>query len=158
MSEQLVKRYYRTTGVPALDQLIYGWPRRGLALIYGSQKAGKTTLALQAAVTTALEEGKVLMLDTESGGIGELRLHSLAQAMGVKEDLIPRVLSNITVYQAGELSEQHRIILDEWDSVRRSSDVSLYVVDSIAWLYHQRVMNAVWQESLWVGWSYRQRH
>jgi RecA/RadA recombinase len=58
-----VKRYYRTTGVPALDQLIYGWPRRGLALIYGSQKAGKTTLALQAAVTTALEEGKVLMLD-----------------------------------------------------------------------------------------------
>jgi len=111
-----VKRYYRTTGVPALDQLIYGWPRRGLALIYGSQKAGKTTLALQAAVTTALEEGKVLMLDTESVGIGELRLHSLAQAMGVKEELIPRVLSNITVYQAGELSEQHRIILDEWDS------------------------------------------
>jgi RecA/RadA recombinase len=142
MSEQLVKRYYRTTGVPALDHLIYGWPRRGLALIYGSQKAGKTTLALQAAVTTALEEGKVLMLDTESGGIGELRLHSLAQAMGVKEDLIPRILSNITVYQAGELSEQHRIILDEWDSVRRGSDVSLYVVDSIAWLYHQRVMNA----------------
>jgi KaiC/GvpD/RAD55 family RecA-like ATPase len=77
--------------------MIYGWPRRGLALIYGSQKAGKTTLALQAAVTTALEEGKVLMLDTESGGIGELRLYSLAQAMGVKEDLIPRILSNITV-------------------------------------------------------------
>jgi RecA/RadA recombinase len=73
-----VKRHYRTSGVPALDHLIYGWPRRGLALIYGSQKAGKTTLALQAAVTTALEEGKVLMLDTESGGIGELRLHSLA--------------------------------------------------------------------------------
>jgi RecA/RadA recombinase len=125
--------------VPALDHLIYG---RGLALIYGSQKADKTTLALQAAVTTALEEGKVLVLDTESGGIGELRLHSLAQAMGVKEELIPRILSNITVYQGGELCEQHRIILDEWDSVSRGSDISLYVVDSIAWLYHQRVMNA----------------
>jgi RecA/RadA recombinase len=97
VSEQLVKRFYRTTGVPALDQLIYGWPRRGLALIYGSQKAGKTTLALQASVTTALEEDKVLILDKESGGIGELRLYSLAQAMGVKEDLIPRILSNITL-------------------------------------------------------------
>jgi RecA/RadA recombinase len=62
--------------------------------------------------------------------------------MGVKEDLIPRILSNITVYQAGELSEQHRIILDEWDSVRKSSDVSLFIIDSVAWLYHQRVMNA----------------
>jgi hypothetical protein len=28
------------------------------------------------------------------------------------------------------------------DSVRKRSDISLYVVDSIAWLYHQRVMNA----------------
>jgi predicted ATP-dependent serine protease len=79
-----VKRYYRTTGVPALDQLIYGWPRKGLALIYGSQKAGKTTLALQAAVTTALEEGKILMLDTESGGIGELKATQPSPSNGCK--------------------------------------------------------------------------
>jgi len=40
--ETLIRRYYRTTGVPVLDDMIYGWPRKGLALIYGSQKAGKT--------------------------------------------------------------------------------------------------------------------
>jgi KaiC/GvpD/RAD55 family RecA-like ATPase len=99
--EHLVRQHYRTTGVQALDKLIYGWPRRGLALIYGSQKAGKTTLALQAAIQAAVsEEGRVLLLDTESGGIGELRLETLAMAMGVKEDLISMVKSRINVYQA----------------------------------------------------------
>ena len=141
--EQMIKMFYRTTGVPALDQMIYGWPRRGLALIYGSQKAGKTTLALQAAVhVTTEEKGNVLLLDTESGGIGELRLYSLAAALGVKEALIPNIISRIMVYQAGEMREQHSIILDEWDEVRKRSDISLFVVDSIAWHYHQRVMNA----------------
>ncbi|MEM4290270.1 MAG: AAA family ATPase [Nitrososphaerota archaeon] len=47
--ESMIKRSYRTTGVDLLDSIIYGWPRRGLALIYGSQKAGKTSLAMQAA-------------------------------------------------------------------------------------------------------------
>lgn len=141
--EQMVRRFYRTTGVQGLDELIYGWPRRGLALVYGSQKAGKTTLALQAAVQVAAEEeGQVLLLDTESGGIGELRLYGLASAMGVKEDLIPRLISRINIYKANELSEQHKMILETFDEVRRRSEVSLFVVDSIAWHYHQRVMNA----------------
>ena len=141
--EHLVRQHYRTTGVQALDKLIYGWPRRGLALIYGSQKAGKTTLALQAAVQVAAsEEGRVLLLDTESGGIGELRIESLALAMGVKEDLISMVRSRINIYQANEMSEQHDIIMDEFDMAVKQYDVSLFVIDSISWHYHQRVMNA----------------
>jgi len=77
--ESLVRRYYRTTGIKALDDIIYGWPRASLALIYGSQKAGKTTLAMQAAIQIVREGRKhVLYLDTESGGVSELRLYSLA--------------------------------------------------------------------------------
>jgi RecA/RadA recombinase len=140
--EHVVRQYYRTTGVQALDRLIYGWPRRGLALIYGSHKAGKTTLALQAAVQVAVsEEGRVLLLDTESGGIGTLRFETLARAMGVKDDLISMVKSRINVYQANEMSEQHDIIMDEFDMAVKQYDVSLFVVDSISWHYHQRVMN-----------------
>jgi RecA/RadA recombinase len=141
--EHVIRQYYRTTGVQALDRLMYGWPRRGLALIYGSEKAGKTTLALQAAIQVVLsEEGRALLLDTESGGIGELRLESLAMAMGVKEDLISMVKSRINVYRAAEMAQQHDIIMNEFDMAVKQYDVSLFVVDSISWHYHQRVMNA----------------
>lgn len=141
--EGIVRRYYRSTGVQALDEIVFGWPRRGLALIYGSQKAGKTTLTLQAALETVRsEERYVLYMDTESGGIGELRLASLAEAMGMPQAEIPRTLQHIVVHQASELSEQHKIIMDEWDVFRKTRHVGLFIVDSIAWHYHQRVMNA----------------
>ncbi|MEM1988183.1 MAG: AAA family ATPase [Candidatus Caldarchaeum sp.] len=141
--ESMIKRSYRSTGVNELDSIIYGWPRRGLALIYGSQKAGKTSLAMQAALqVAATEESHVLYLDTESGGASELRLYAMAAAMGFNEADIPRIVSMVHIYKANEISEQHRIITDDWDMFRKTNDVQLYVVDSIAWLYHQRVMNA----------------
>lgn len=141
--EEIARRYYRSTGIPVLDGIMLGWPRRGLALVYGSQKAGKTTLTLQSAIETVRAEDKfVLYLDTESGGAGELRLHSLAEARGIPSAEIPRMLSRIVIHQAGELSEQHRIITDDWDAFRKTRHVGMYIVDSIAWHYHQRVMNA----------------
>lgn len=141
--ESMIKRSYRTTGVDLLDGIIYGWPRRALALIYGSQKAGKTSLAMQAALqVAATEKSHVLYLDTESGGASELRLYNMAAAMGFNEADIPRILSMIQIFKANEISEQHRIITFDWDTFRKTNDVQLYVVDSIAWLYHNRVMNA----------------
>ncbi|MEM4417687.1 MAG: AAA family ATPase, partial [Nitrososphaerota archaeon] len=140
--EPIIKRSYRTTGIKELDSLIYGWPKRGLSLVYGSQKAGKTSLAMQAALHVAAEGSQVLYLDTESGGAGELRLYSMAAALGLSEADIPRTTSMIHIYKANEVSEQHRIITDDWNTYRKTNDVGLYVVDSVAWLYHQRVMNA----------------
>jgi RecA/RadA recombinase len=140
--ETLIRRYYRTTGVPVLDDMIYGWPRKGLALIYGSQKAGKTTLAMQAAVHTVLDEGRqVLYLDTESGGASELRLYTLASALGVSEADIPSVVSRITIFKAYDLGDQHRIITEDWGEITQTGEVGMFAVDSVAWHYHQRVMN-----------------
>lgn len=141
--EELIKRFYRTTGVPLLDELMYGLPRAGLALVYGSQKAGKTTFAMQAAMQVAANEGKhVLYLDTESGGVSQLRLYNLAANMGVEQAKIPHVVSSIRLYQAGELSEQHSIIMEDWAGLVKTMDVGMFIVDSVAWHYHQRVMNA----------------
>jgi len=141
--ESLVRRYYRTTGIKALDDIIYGWPRSSLALVYGSQKAGKTTLAMQAAIQIVMHEKKhVLYLDTESGGVSELRLYSLASALGIQEADIPRTISMIKLFQAGELHEQHKIIMDDWDNLRKTFDVGMFIVDSVAMHYHRRVMNA----------------
>jgi RecA/RadA recombinase len=140
--EEMIRRFYRTTGVPELDELMYGLPRAGLALIYGSQKAGKTTFAMQAALKVAEEGRQILYLDTESGGVSQLRLYNLAAAMGVKQELIHRLISNVLIYQAGELSEQHKIVMDEWGGLVKKAEVGMFVIDSIAWHYHQRVMNA----------------
>ncbi|MEM4384181.1 MAG: ATPase domain-containing protein [Candidatus Caldarchaeum sp.] len=140
---ELVKRFYRSTGVPVLDQLMYGIPRGGLTLVYGSQKAGKTTFAMQCAVQVAHQEEKhVLYLDTESGGVGPLRLYSLAAAQGMDQADAQRAVSLIHIHQANELSDQHRIITEDWRTAVETFDVGLFVVDSIAWHYHQRVMNA----------------
>jgi RecA/RadA recombinase len=141
--ESLIRKFYMSTGVQELDELMYGLPRSGLALIYGSQKAGKTTFAMQAALRAAADEGKaVLYLDTESGGVSQLRFYNLAAANGVKEADIPRILSQIQIFKANELSEQHNLIMKDWDQLRKTRDIGLYVVDSVAWHYHQRVMNA----------------
>ncbi|MEM2591166.1 MAG: ATPase domain-containing protein [Thermofilaceae archaeon] len=141
--EALIRKLYMSTGVKALDDLMYGIPRSSIMLVYGSQKAGKTTFAMQAALRTAMDEDKaVLYLDTESGGVSQLRFYNLASASGVHEADIPRIISRIQIFKANELSEQHAVIMKDWDQLRKTHDIGLYVVDSVAWHYHQRVMGA----------------
>jgi RecA/RadA recombinase len=143
--KEILQQYYVSTGMDRLDELIYGWPKGRLALVYGHFKSGKTTLAMMASIRTIAEKRHVLYLDAENRAT-PMRFYAMAEGM-VKKRLVkefPResISTYLHLYTATSLAEQHEIVTEDFIEKLREEDVGLVVIDSVAVYYHDRVINA----------------
>jgi KaiC/GvpD/RAD55 family RecA-like ATPase len=143
--KEILQQYYVSTGIDLLDELIYGWPKGRLALVYGHFKSGKTTLAMMASIRTIAEKRHVLYLDAENRTT-QMRFYTLAEGM-VKRGLVKdfpreRISTYLHLYTATSLAEQHEIATEDFIEKLREEDVGLVVIDSVAVYYHDRVINA----------------
>lgn len=115
------------TGCDALDALLGGgFPVDGLTLVYGEAESGKTSLAIQGAVSCARTGYKSLFIDTE----GTFTTNRLSQiASGDYENVAPRIM----VITPGTFQEQARAIdaLDKYMTKR----IRLLVIDTVTALY-----------------------
>ncbi len=143
--KEILQQYYVSTGMDKFDELIYGWPKGRIALVYGHFKSGKTTLAMMASIRTIAEKRHVLYLDAENR-TAATRFYTLAEGM-VKRGLVkdfPResISTYLHLYTATSLAEQHEIVTEEFVEKFKEEDVGLVVIDSVAVYYHARVVNA----------------
>ena len=116
-----------STGCDAIDDLLDGGLERGaVTQIYGQPAAGKTNLALGAAVETAAAGESALYLDTE--GISVDRLEQLANSRGDVDALASRII----LTDAHTFEEQQEAVRDAEDF---ASQVDLIVLDSATGFY-----------------------
>lgn len=142
LPKELLSRYYMSTRT-ALDELIYGWPKGRMALVFGHFKSGKTTLAMMASII-AMEEGKkALYLDAENR-VTPIRFHQLASAMAEAKliERVPNIPKQLFLWTANSLKEQHDLVMNDMVEKIEEGDVGVAVIDSIAIHYHSQVMNA----------------
>ena len=115
-----------STGCEPLDQLLGGGLERGtVTQLYGPPAAGKTNVALSAAVETAAGGGTALYVDTE--GLSVERFRQIADARGDGE-----LTSRIVVSAVHDFGEQREAVQDAADFADRAD---LIVVDSITGFY-----------------------
>ena len=115
------------TGCSPIDDLLGGGFQRGAATqIYGQSAAGKTNLALSAAVEVAASGSSALFIDTE--GISVDRMEQLAAARGDVEE----IASNIIVSEATTFEEQEQAVRD---AAELAGQVELIVLDSATGFY-----------------------
>ena len=120
------------TGCEAIDDLLGGGFERGaVTQIYGPPAAGKTNLALSAAVEAAARGGSALFVDTE--GLSADRMKQVAGARAERTDeTIDDVAGRIVVSEALDFEEQERAVQDAADL---ASQVDLVVLDSATGFY-----------------------
>lgn len=124
----------------ALDELIYGWPKGKLALLYGHFKSGKTTLAMMACLISIDEGREAIYLDTENR-ITPMKFMLLAENMknaGLIQGFDP---SKLRLWSVTSLTEQHDVVMNEMVDRLSRGNVGVAVIDSIAYHYHRRVLN-----------------
>lgn len=116
------------TGCAALDDLLGGgFPRGTVTQVYGPPAAGKTNLALSAALETASGGEMTYYIDTE--GLSADRFEQLARAYS--ENV--KVLSGrVVVAEALDFEEQEEAVRDAEDFAER---ISLVVLDSATGFY-----------------------
>ncbi|MGM0590391.1 MAG: DNA repair and recombination protein RadB [Halobacteriota archaeon] len=118
-----------STGCDSLDDLLSGGFERGtVTQVYGSPAAGKTNLALSAAVRVAAGGGTALYIDTE--GLSAERFEQLAAA--VATDDIETVASRIIVSDVHDFEEQREAVRDTTEFAERTD---LVVLDSATGFY-----------------------
>lgn len=116
-----------STGCSPIDELLGGGlPRSAVTQIYGQPAAGKTNLALGAAVEVAARGETALFIDTE--GISVDRMEQLASARGDVEE----IASNIIISEATTFEEQEQAVKDAADL---ASQVEVIVLDSATGFY-----------------------
>lgn len=115
-----------STGTDVLDLLLEGgYETDAITTIYGPAGAGKTNLALLAAVTVAQNGKKVIYIDTE-GGFSVARLKQIV--VNPK-----KVLDRIVFLQPTNFDEQKKAFAKLKQLV--NARIGLIVVDTIAMLY-----------------------
>ncbi|PSQ16089.1 DNA repair and recombination protein RadB [Halobacteriales archaeon QS_8_69_26] len=122
------------TGCAPVDDLLGGGFERGtVTQVYGPPGAGKTNLALSAAVEAAAADGTVVYVDTE--GLSIDRFEQIADARtGDVEGLASRVV----IESAHDFAEQEEAVRDVADFAERAS---LVVLDSATGFYRVERMN-----------------
>ncbi len=111
-----------------LDVLLGGGLQpRTITHIYGAPGAGKTNIALMAAVSAAKDGGKVVFIDAE-GGFSFERLKQIAG------DAAEDVLKNLILIEPTEFDEQ-KVGINRLNEIVPNSSAKLVIVDSIAVLY-----------------------
>jgi DNA repair protein RadB len=118
-----------TTGCAALDDLLGGGFERGaVTQVYGPPAAGKTNLALSAAVHVAADGDSALYVDTE--GLSVDRFRQLAEAAA--EDDVEAVTERLVVSEVHDFEEQETAVRDAAEFAER---VELVVLDSATGFY-----------------------
>jgi DNA repair protein RadB len=116
------------TGCQPLDDLLGGGLERGtVTQVYGPPAAGKTNVALGAAVETAREGGTVVYVDTE--GLSVERFEQIADA---RTDDTDDVASRIVIKEAYDFEEQAEAVRDVSEFAERAD---LVVLDSATGFY-----------------------
>jgi DNA repair protein RadB len=119
------------TGCTAVDELLGGGFERGLVTqLYGPPAAGKTNLALSAAVEVAARGDIALFIDTE--GLSVDRLEQLASG---RTDDVDGLASNIIISEVLDFDEQGQAVQD---AAEFAEDVELIVLDSATGFYRIR--------------------
>jgi DNA repair protein RadB len=114
------------TGCEPLDDLLGGGLERGtVTQVYGPPAAGKTNVALSAAVRAATD-GFAVYVDTE--GLSPARFEQLAAAVGDVDD----VASRVVVSNAHDFEEQEQAVRDAAEFADRAD---LVVLDSVTGFY-----------------------
>jgi DNA repair protein RadB len=119
------------TGCTAVDDLLGGGFERGVVTqLYGPPAAGKTNLALSAAVEVAARGDGALFVDTE--GLSVDRLEQLASA---RTDDVDDLASNIIISEVLDFDEQGEAVQD---AAEFADQVELIVLDSATGFYRIR--------------------
>ncbi|MFB1065523.1 DNA repair and recombination protein RadB [Natrinema sp. H-ect4] len=130
-----------STGCSPVDELLGGGFERGaVTQLYGPPAAGKTNLALLAAVETAVDGGTVVYIDTE--GVSVDRFQQLLEATvdtesprdedGGDADDVEAVASRIVIEDALDFEEQAEAVRDAEEFAERAD---LIVLDSATGFY-----------------------
>jgi DNA repair protein RadB len=120
-----------STGCGALDDLLGGGLERGtVTQVYGPPAAGKTNVALTAAVETAASGGTVVYVDTE--GLSPDRFQ---QVLDARADDPEAAAERIVVSEAHDFDEQAEAVQDTAEFADRAD---LVVVDSVTGFYRLR--------------------
>ena len=129
------------TGCSTVDELLGGGFERGaVTQVYGPPAAGKTNLAVAAAVEVAASGGTALVVDTE--GLSVDRLEQLARARtargGMGENAaddgltVETIASRIIITDALDFAEQEEAVRD---AAEFAPNVDLVVLDSATGFY-----------------------
>ncbi|RYJ15186.1 DNA repair and recombination protein RadB [Halogeometricum borinquense] len=134
-----------TTGCRSLDDLLGGGFERGtVTQVYGPPAAGKTNVALSAAVRVAAAGGTVVYIDTE--GLSVDRFQQLAEHVAGPEQSIADVTSRLIVSEAHDFEEQEEAVRDTTEFAEQAD---LVVLDSATGFYRlERTMDKDGGESL----------
>ncbi|MFC6989281.1 DNA repair and recombination protein RadB [Haloplanus sp. GCM10025708] len=118
-----------STGCDPLDELLGGGFERGtVTQVYGPPAAGKTNLALSAAVGVAAAGGVAVYIDTEGLSIDRFRQLAEAKATDDVED----VTSRLIISDAHDFTEQAEAVRDAGEFAERAD---LVVLDSATGFY-----------------------
>lgn len=121
-----------STGTEVLDELLEGgYEKDAITTIYGPAGAGKTNLALLAAVSTASKGKKVIYIDTE-GGFSAARLKQIVENP-------KKVLNKIMFLRPTNFEEQKKAFAKLKNI--NGKKIGLVVVDTIAMLYRLQRSN-----------------
>ena len=145
------------TGCEPLDDLLEGGFERGtVSQVYGPPAAGKTNVALSAAVATAAAGGRALYVDTE--GLSLDRFEQLATAridegapagesdQGDAASDLDDLASRVIVTEATDFEEQREAVRDVEEFVE---EIDLAVVDSLTGFYRlERAADAMEGDAL----------
>jgi len=119
-----------TTGCRPLDELLGGGFERGtVTQLYGPPAAGKTNVALSAAVRVAAAGDRAVYIDTE--GLSVDRFRQLAEAAADGEG-VEEVTSRLIVSEAHDFEEQEAAVRDAEEF---AEDAELIVLDSATGFY-----------------------
>ncbi len=115
-----------STGSEDLDKILNGYNQNSITSFYGEAGSGKTTLCLLAVIEQALNNKKVLFLDTESNFSTE-RFEQLLK------DRNKDCIKNILILKIKNFNLQHSQI----KSLENIKNISLIVVDSMTHYYRR---------------------
>ncbi len=115
------------TGIKKLDVILNGGIKNGIITdIYGSAGTGKTQLAMQIAINSLLDGGKVLFHDT-TGGFHPERMLEMMKTKNCDSSL----LHNVQVARITNVSEQKQNLTKIYDH----NNFNLLIIDNIAELF-----------------------
>ncbi|TSD09369.1 DNA repair and recombination protein RadB [Haloglomus irregulare] len=121
------------TGCSTVDDLLGGGLERGaVTQIYGPPAAGKTNLALSAAVDVAARGGSALYVDTEGLSVDRLEQLAAARAADAPDITVEDLASRIIITEAYDFDDQAEAVRDAAEFAER---VDLVVLDSATGFY-----------------------
>ncbi|MFB6178417.1 MAG: DNA repair and recombination protein RadB [Halorientalis sp.] len=116
------------TGCTSIDDLLGGGFERGVVTqLYGPPAAGKTNLALSAAVETAATGNSALFIDTEG-----LSVDRLEQVAGSRPAALEDIASRIIISDVLDFEQQGEAVQD---AAEFAEQVELIVLDSATGFY-----------------------